>query len=122
MRTSCNYIDFIMSDLNAEVARLLQIISNNPGISPGSVGPPPSPAPPHPLPTTTLTQARQSEKASPPSTDALDCTAQFPSHPNQPKIDPSTITQWPAALRYITTVVAGDEQVMAKLRKVCNQL
>lgn len=119
------------NNLNAEVARLLEIISNNPGISSGPIAPPLPPAPPHPPPSTqplhtatlsTWPQAHQPHNTSPPLTDASDYSAQFPQHPSQSKTDPSTITQWPAALRYITTVVARDEPVMTKLRKVGNQL
>ncbi|KAF8466388.1 hypothetical protein BDZ91DRAFT_725321 [Kalaharituber pfeilii] len=36
----------------------------------------------------------------------------------QTKVDPATITQWPAALRFVTTHIARDEAVMGKLRKM----
>lgn len=35
-----------------------------------------------------------------------------------PRIDPRTITDWPGALKYISTVVAVNQEAMDKLKKV----
>ncbi|RVD87481.1 uncharacterized protein DFL_001715 [Arthrobotrys flagrans] len=41
-----------------------------------------------------------------------------PAPPASERVDPRTITQWPAALKYITTVVTTNQAAMERLRKM----
>ena len=38
--------------------------------------------------------------------------------PSIPEVDPTTITTWPAALRHVTKLIARNEAVMARMRKL----
>ena len=37
-----------------------------------------------------------------------------------PRIDPTTITTWPAALRYVSKLITRDEAIGARIRKLIN--
>lgn len=38
--------------------------------------------------------------------------------PKMPQVDPTTITTWPAALRHVTKLVARNEAIAARIRKL----
>ncbi|KAF8427922.1 hypothetical protein EV426DRAFT_683350 [Tirmania nivea] len=83
--------------LNAEVARLLQILASTAQAPPPPVAPPTAdprrrpPPPPHAGP---------------------------PAPPAAAHLDPSSITTWPTALRYITATIAPNAPAMARLSRM----
>ena len=53
----------------------------------------------------------------PPKPPSLTTEARKPS-PKIPRIDPTTITTWPAALRYVSSLIAREEAVSDRIRKL----